>query len=79
MEFQGIEVMCGDRSGGINKDAACSRELLKPGLQTAQATFQIAAAATDVHGSTINQGDEVTDFQLTVAKIVLHTYCMCTW
>lgn len=46
------------------------RLLLKPGLQTALATFQITATAADVHGSAIKQGDEGTDFQLIVAAIV---------
>lgn len=46
------------------------RLLLKPGLQTTSATFQIAATVADALGSAISQGDQVTDFHLIVAEIV---------
>lgn len=50
MEFQGTEVMCGDRSGGINKDAACSRE-----AQTAPKT-RAANNLSNVSNSSYGRG-----------------------
>lgn len=67
MEFQDIEVMCGDHSGGINKDAACSEDAVKTSGANSQST------ATDDDSSAVNQVVEAMGVQLAIAEIIEHT------